>query len=182
MASHSNIKGFFFAKKRQIMEKFEKRLTENLPVIADMMHDYAEEELKKRKKSSMTGNFINSFGVALYKDGKFVAVGTTHDIEGDTPTQVTLANGDTFTKWRMRYEGRMQFHTFVATEGTHRFYANEEVLKWLSRYPPSKKEGFAFRAVSVVDYSREIGGDVVLLRVADDIENRGGVISEFHLG
>jgi len=163
------------------MKKVEERLTENLPIIADMMHEYAEEELKKLKKSSMTGNFINSFGVALYKDGKLVAIGTTHDIEGESPTQVTLASGDTFTKWRMRYTGKMQFHTFTAPEGTHRFYANEEVLRWLSRYPPSKKKGFAFRVVSVVDYSDKIGGDTVLLRVADDIENNGGVVTEFHL-
>ena len=182
METRSNIKGFFYAKKRQIKDKFQQRLTENLPVIAEMMHDYALEELKRRKKSSMTGNFINSFGVALYRDGKFVAVSTTHEIEGDTPTQVTLANGDTFTKWRRRYGGRMQFHTFVAHEGTHRFFANEEVLRWLSRYPPTKKEGFSFRAVSVVDYSESAGGDRVLLRVADDIENRGGVVTEFHLG
>lgn len=182
MAKHSNIKGFFYARKNWIMDKFQSRLTDNLPILAEMMHEYAEEELKKNKKSSMTGNFINSFGVALYRDGKFVAVGTTHDIEGDSPTQVTLASGDTFAKWRMRYEGRKQFHTFVATEGTHRFYANEEVLRWLSRYPPSKKEGFSFRAVSVVDYAKTVGGETVLLRLADDIENRGGVVSEFHLG
>lgn len=181
MAEHSNIKGFFHSRKNWIMDKFQGRLTENLPILADMMHDYAEEEMRKHKKSSMTGNFINSFGVALYRDGKFVAVSTTHDIEGDSPTQVTLASGDTFTKWRMRYEGRTQFHTFVATEGTHRFFANEEVLRWLSRYAPSKKEGFAFRAVSVVDYSQSVGGDNVLLRIADDIENRGGIVTEFHL-
>ncbi|MBR1449559.1 MAG: hypothetical protein IJ588_12545 [Prevotella sp.] len=182
MAGRSYIKGFFEGIKKRTMKKAEKRLTENLPVIADMMHDYAEEEMRKLKKSSMTGNFINSFGVALYRDGKFVAIGTTHDIEGDSPTQVTLANGDTFTKWRMRYEGRMQFHTFTATEGTHRFYANEEVIRWLRRYPPTRKAGFSFRAVTVVDYSESAGGDRVLLRIADDISNRGGVVTEFHLG
>lgn len=182
MPSHSNIKGFFYWAERKIKQKAEERLKGMLPTIADMLHDYAMEEMKKAKKSSMTGNFINSFGVALYRDGQFVAIGTTHDIEGDTPTQVTLANGDTFTKWRLRYEGRMQFHTFVAKEGTHRFYANEEVIRYLQRYPPSKKAGFSFRCISVVDYSSSVGGDRVLLRIADDIENKGGVVTEFNLG
>lgn len=182
MASHSSIKGFFYAKKKQMEKRLQDRLVDNLPVIAEMLHEYAEEEMKKRKMSSMTGNFINSFGVALYKDGEFVAVGTTHDIEGESPTQVTLASGDTFRKWQMRYEGRMQFHSFTATEGEHRFYANEEVLRWLQRYPPSRKKGFSFRVVSVVDYSESVGGDTVLLKIADDLENRGAIVSEFHLG
>lgn len=182
MATHANIKGFFYYVEKKTMRKAKERLIDNLPTMANMLHDYALEEMKKLKKSSMTGNFINSFGVALYQDGKFVAIGTTHDIEGESPTQVTLASGDTFTKWRMRYEGRMQFHTFTATEGTHRFYANEEVINWLRRYPPSKKKGFAFRVVSVVDYADAVGGPQVLLRIADDIEGRGGVVTEFKLG
>lgn len=181
MSVHS-FKGFFYGLKKRAMNKAEARLTGNLTIIADLMHDYAEEEMRKQKKSSMTGNFINSFGVALYKDGKFVAVATTHDIEGESPTQVTLASGDTFAKYRQRYSGRMQFHTFTATEGVHRFFANEEVLRWLKRYPPSRKEGFSFRCVSVVDYSESVGGDNVLLRVADDMESKGGVVTEFHLG
>lgn len=178
----SSIKGFFYAKKKQLEDKLQKRLLENLPTIAEIMHDYAEQEMARAKKSSMTGNFINSFGVALYRDGKFIAVGTSHDIEGQNPTQVTLAEGDTFTKYRMRYEGRMQFNSFTAPVGTHRFLANEEVLKWLKRYPPSKKEGFSFRAVTVVDYSESVGGDKVLLRLADTIESRGGIVTQFSLG
>ena len=179
---HDNIKGAFYWAEQTIRKNAEERLIGMLPEIAELLHTYALEEMSRLKKSSMTGNFINSFGVALYKDGKFVAVGTTHDIEGDSPTQVTLASGDTFTKWRMRYEGRVQFNTFVAPEGTHRFYANEEVLSWLKRYPPSNKKGFSFRVVSVVDYAESVGGDNVLLRIADDVEGRGGVITQFHLG
>lgn len=182
MATHSSIKGFFYAKKKELEDKLQSRLLDNLPVIADMLHDYAEEEMKKAKKSSMTGNFINSFGVALYRDGKFIAVGTTHDIEGESPTQVTLATGDTYGKWRMRYDGRMQFHSFRAPQGAHRFYANIEVVNWLRRYPPSRKKGFSFRVVSVVDYSESVGGDRVLLRVADGIESRGGIVTELNLG
>lgn len=181
-SSRTNIKGFFYKAKNTVMKRFEQRLMENLPKIAELLHDYAEQELKARKMSSMTGNFINSFGVALYKDAQFVAVGTSHDIEGESPTQVTLANGDTFARGRMRYEGRMQFHSFTAPTGTHRFFANQEVIKWLQRYPPSKNEGFSFRVVSIVDYAEEVGGKEVLLRVADDIEGNGGVITQFQLG
>ena len=181
MANHSSVTGYF----KTIRERVEKRAQENLiqalPMLADIMHDYAEQELKKRKKSSMTGNFINSFGIALYKDGKFIAVGTSHDIEGQSPTQVTLANGDTFAKWRMRYDGRMQFHPFTAATGTHRFYANEEVLKWLRSNPLTRK-GFGFRVVSVVDYTDLVGGTEVLLRIADDIEDYGGHILRYNLG
>lgn len=181
MAKQS-VKGFFYGIKKRVEKRAQERFTGYLPTIAQMLHDYALEEMKMNKKSSMTGNFINSFGVALYKDGQFIAIGTTHDIEGDTPTQVTLASGDMFMKWQMRYEGRMQFHTFKASEGTHRFYANEEVIRWLQRYPPSKKEGFSFRIVSVVDYAELVGGTQVILRIADEMENKGGVITQFNLG
>ena len=182
MAKHSSIKGYFDNIRERVEKRAEENLIEALPILSDMVHDYAEQELKKRKKSSMTGNFINSFGIALYKNGKFVAVGTTHDIEGESPTQVTLANGDTFAKWRQRYDGRMQFHTFEAPTGTHRIFANQEVIKWLSQYPPTKSKGFSFRAVTVVDYADEVGGTEVLLRLADDIENYGGIVSQFNLG
>ena len=182
MAKHSNIKGFFDGVSERLAERAEDNLVQMLPTLAFLMHSYAKEELKKHKKSSMTGNFINSFGIALYKDGKFVAVSTTHDEEGKSPIQVTLASGDTFRQGRKRYEGRKQFHTFEAEEGTHNIFANVEVLNWLKRYPPTKKKGFSFRAVSVVDYADVVGGDNVLLRLADDIEGAGAIVNEFHLG
>lgn len=181
-SSKSYIKGFFDNIRERIEDKAQENLEEMLPMLAFIMHGYAEEEMKKHKARSMTGNFINSFGIALYKDGVFVAVGTTHDEEGKAPIQVTLASGDTFRKGRKRYEGRKQFHTFKAPEGTHKFFANEEVLSWLSKYPPTRKKGFSFRAVSVVDYSDSVGGTQVLLRLADDIESAGGFVSEFNLG
>lgn len=181
-SSKAYIKGFFDNVRERIEERAEENFIQMLPMLAFLMHSYAEEALKKARKSSMTGNFINSFGIALYKDGRFVAVGTTHDEEGKNPIQVTLASGDTFRKGRKRYEGRKQYRKFTPTEGTHRFFANQEVINWLSRYPPTRSKGFSFRAVSVVDYSESVGGDKVLLRLADDIERSGGLISEFHLG
>ena len=182
MSDTPNIAGFFDTIRERIEEKAQQNLINALPFFADMMHDYAEEAMRKRKKSSMTGNFINSFGIALYKNGKFVAVGTTHDIEGQTPTQVTLAKGDTFVKWRPRYDGRTQFHSFTAPTGTHRIFANVEVINWLKSNPPTKKKGFSFRVVSVVDYADAVGGREVLLRLADDLENYGGIVSQFNLG
>lgn len=180
--ARQDIKGFFNNLYERIEERAQENLIKSIPFLVDIMHDYAEQEMKKLKKSSMTGNFINSFGIALYKDGNFVAVGTTNDIEGESPTQVTLAQGDTFKKWRPRYDGRTQFNTFTAPTGTHRFFANAEVINWLKRYPPTKKKGFSFRVVSVVDYADRVGGTQVLLRLADDIENYGGIISQLNLG
>lgn len=182
MAKHSNIKGFFDNVEKRLAERAEDNLRQMLPNIAFIIHGYAKEALKQAKKSSMTGNFINSFGVALYKDGKFVAVGTTHDEEGKSPVRVTLASGETFERWSTRYEGRKQFHAFTAPEGTSHIFANEEVVNWLRRYPPTKKKGFSFRVVSVVDYAKSLGGENVLLRIADDIESAGGIINEFRLG
>lgn len=182
MPSKTSIKGFFKNLHSEIEDRAEENLKDMLPTLSFLMHEYAEEEMKKLNKSSMTGNFINSFGIALYKDGKFLAVGTTHDEEGRDPIQVTLATGDTFRKRRRRYSGSKQMHKFVATEGTKHIFANVEVLNWLRRYPPTRKEGFAFRAVSIVDYNESVGGDKVLLRLADDIEQSGGIITQFNLG
>lgn len=182
MASHANIRGFFDNVRERIEERAQQNYVNALPFIADIMHDYAVQEMKKMKKTSMTGNFINSFGIALYKDGQFVAVGTTHDIEGEDPIQVTLASGDIFRKGRRRYDGRKQFRTFYDAEGSQKIFANQEVVKYLQRYPPTKKKGFSFKIVSVVDYSELVGGHQVLLRIADDMENYGGEIMQFNLG
>lgn len=177
----TSIKGFFDNVREQVEARAEKKLTQQLPLLSFLMHEYAEEALKKNKKSSMTGNFINSFGVALYKDGRFIAISTTHQEEGKTPIQVTLASGDTFRKGRKRYGGSKQFHRFKAPEGTQRIFANQEVVSWLKRYPPTRKKGFSFRAVTVVGYADTVGGSTVLLRLADDIDKSGGIVSEFHL-
>jgi len=181
-SSKSYIKGFFDNIRERVEDRAEKNLRESLPMLAFLMHEYALEEMKKNKKSSMTGNWINSFGIALYRDGRFVAVATSHDEEGQTPVHITLAAGDTFNQWEVRYDGKKQFHAFTATQGTEHFYANEEVIEWLQKYPPTRKKGFSFRAVSVVDYTDIVGGEKVLLRLADDFENMGGIVTEYNLG
>ena len=60
--------------------------------------------------------------------------------------------------------------------------ADAEVVRWLSRYAPRVKKGqdsLAYRVVTVVDYAKMVGGNKVLLQIADDIEGRGGDIREF---
>lgn len=177
----TSIKGVFENVERRAKDKVQENLENMLPMMSFLMYEYAKEEMKKLKKSSMTGNYINSFGIALYRDGKFVAVSTTNEEEGQEPIQMTLAAGDVFEAKSRRYDGKMQFHDFTASEGKRHFFANREVLSWLARFPPTKKKGFAFRVVSVVDYADAIGGSQVLLRLADDIENSGGIVSEMRL-
>lgn len=178
----ANIKAFFDNTLERVTNKAEENLKKTLPWLSGFLHDYAVEEMKKNKMRSMTGNFINSFGVALYRDGKFVAMATTNQEEGSEPIQVTLASGDTFLAGSMRYEGRKQYHTFTAPDGTRRILANEEVVRWLKHRRPTKTKGLSMCAVSVVDYSRSVGGDRVLLRLAEDVENMGGDVKTFNLG
>jgi len=182
MAKYSNIKVFFDGIRKRIDDRAEQNFIESLPMLAGILDDYAREELKRRKKASMTGNFVNSFGIALYRDGKFVAVGTTSDVEGTGPIQVTLAKGDAFLANRSRYDGRWQFHDFVAPEGTKRIFADQEVVKYLQRYPPTRKKGFSFRVATVVDYSDSVGGREVLLRFENDMEGYGGEVIRINLG
>lgn len=177
--ARENFKAVFQKVGKRIVDKAEKRMIEGLPSVAATLRDYALEVMKQMKLRSMTGNYINSFGIALYRDGKFVAVATSHDIEGQSPIQMTLAKGDVFESYQFRYEGRWQFHDFQAPEGDHRFYAHTEVLRWLKRNPPSRKKGLSYRVVTVVDYAKAVGGDVVLLQLANDVQMKGGIISEF---
>ena len=179
--SKTSIKGFFENIENRLRDKAEEELESMIPTLTFMMHQYALEEMKKLNKSSMTGNYINSFGIALYRDGRLIAIGTTNDEEGQDPIQPTLIKYDVFKRGRKRYSGYWQAKYFIAPGGTKSFLANEEVVDWLNRYPPSKKKGFAFRAVTVVEYADSVGGQKVLLRLADDIENSGGVINELML-
>lgn len=175
---------------KQVFENLHKRaynkaqleMTKSLPYVVNEIHQYARETMESLKKSDMTGNYINSFGIAIYRDGEFIACATTNDIEGNDPIQVTLANGDRFERGRIRYDGTEQKNTFKAGEDSnHRIYANQEVVRWLRAYPPTKKKtpSLSYRIVTVVDYAKMVGGDKVLMKIADDIEGRGGNIREF---
>lgn len=182
MAGRSNISQVFDNLRKQCYNTAQRRMTAGLFPAMEDVHRFAREKMAELKKSDMTGNYINGFGIAIYRDGEFIACATTHDIEGDSPIQVTLAKGDRFNKGRMRYDGSEQRSTFKAPEGIHRIMANEEVVAWLRSYRPrvSKKDpSLAYRIVSIVDYSKFVGGDKVLLSLADSIESRGGTIKEF---
>ena len=117
--------------------KAQLEMTKGLPLVMDEVHQFAREKMAQLGLSDMTGNYINSFGIALYRDGEFIACATTNDIEGKDPIQVTLANGDRFEKGRTRYDDGTQKKTFYAPEGSmSRIMANEEVVRWLRRFRP----------------------------------------------
>lgn len=179
----SNIKHVFDNIRKNAYNKAQREMTAGLPGVMDEVHGFARQKMAELKLSDMTGNYINSFGIAIYRDGEFIACATTNDIEGSDPIQVTLANGDKFEKGRMRYDDSIQKKTFTGSPiSMHRIMANEEVVSWLRRYRPrGSKNGpsLAYRVVTVVDYAKMVGGDKVLMMLADDIEGRGGNIREF---
>lgn len=179
----SNIKQVFDNLRKNAYNKAQGEMRRGLPYVMDEVLQFARETMEELQKSDMTGNYINSFGIALYRDGEFIACATTNDILGEDPIQVTLASGDVFESGRQRYDGDIQEHKFRAPEGSmRRIMANEEVVRWLRRYRPrvdKNKSSLAYRVVTVVDYAKMLGGDRVLMRLADDIEGRGGDIREF---
>lgn len=176
------IKRVFDNIQKRAYNKAQMEMTKSLPYVVNEIHQYARETMESLNISDMTGNYINSFGIAIYRDGEFIACATTNDIEGNDPIQVTLANGDRFERGRIRYDGTEQKNTFKAgDESISRIYANDEVVRWLRANPPVKKgsPSLSFRIVTVVDYAKMVGGNVVLMRIADEIEGRGGDIREF---
>ena len=183
MTRRLNVKQVFDNIRRNAYNKAQREMTAGLPLVMDEVHQFAREKMWELQKSDMTGNYINSFGIAIYRDGEFIACATTNDIEGSDPIQVTLASGDKFEKGRTRYDSTVQKSTFKARLGSmHRIMANEEVVRWLRAYPPrvSKKgPSLSYRIVTVVDYAKMVGGDKVLMMIADDIESRGGDIRYF---
>lgn len=179
----SNIKVVFDNIRKRVFNKAQGEMTRGLPYVMQEVHQFAREKMEELNKSDMTGNYINSFGIAIYRNGEFIACATTNDIEGESPIQLTLAGGDKFRAGRQRYDGDTQEYTFTAPEGSmHHILADQEVVKWLRRYRPrvpKNKESLAYRIVTVVDYAKMVGGNKVLLQIADDIESRGGDIREF---
>lgn len=176
----ANIKGVFDRMKKRATDIAAKEMAEALPYAVITISDIVHEVMESKGFSSMTGNYVNSFGIALYRDGKLIAVATTADVESKEPLMLTLAEGDKFKKGWVRYDGETQQYTFKAGEdSTHRILANEEVIRWMRRYSPTRKKGLAYRIVTVVDYAKKIGGSEVMLRLADEIESQGGDIREF---
>lgn len=179
----SNIKEVFDNLRKNAYNKAQREMTASLPSVMRTVHQYAREIMGELKLSDMTGNYINSFGIAIYRDGEFIACATTNSIEGKEPIHMTLASGETWPVGRGRYDGDVQQHRFTAPEGSMRhILANQEVVSWLRRYRPrvnKKESSLAYRVVTVVDYAKMVGGDRVLMRLADNIESRGGNIREF---
>ena len=178
----SSIKQVYDNLRKNAYNKAQREMLKALPSVMSEIHDFAREKMSELKKHDMTGNYINSFGIALYRNGRFVGCATSNDIEGESPIQVTLAKGDQFPKERRRYDGQIQQFNFIAPEGMRHILADAEVVRWLSRYAPRVKKGqdsLAYRVVTVVDYAKMVGGNKVLLQIADDIESHGGDIREF---
>lgn len=164
----------------KLMNTAFRRLREQLPAIMSAANDYARDE---QTFGDMTGNWINSFGVALYRDGKCVAVANMSG-EEDNPIRTTLIDGDWFQSGERRFDGSVQQQTFEIDGKKNKgaadqvFY-NEEVLAWLSHSWTNQK-GFSFRVVSVAEYHKQ-EARVALLRLSDEMESRGGNIWRFHM-
>jgi len=181
-SKRSDIKAVFDNLRKTAYNKAQREMTAGLPLVMKRVHQFAREKMSELKKHDMTGNYINSFGIAIYRNGEFIACATSSEIEGESPIQLTLAKGDKFPKERRRYDSQIQQFNFKAPEGMRHILADAEVVRWLRRYRPrvdKNKESLSYRIVTVVDYAKMVGGNKVLLQIADDIESRGGDIREF---
>jgi hypothetical protein len=156
-------------------KKAEVKLRESLDILLQM----AFQELSGFR--SLTGNLVNSLGVALYKDGKCLEAHGSIEITGKRPVRATLKNGEMFSE-PFTYNGDILLNPIPKTDwvGTKNIWADVEVLKWLNRYPPRTK-GFSYRIVSIVDYAKylEAKGKVnVLSQLRDELAAMGGKISD----
>lgn len=184
MPGRQQIREVFKRVQQRCMNTAQRRLVENLPAMMEHIHEYAVNHQKAAQFSDMTGNWINSFGVALYRDGKLVAVSNMSG-EVDEPIRTTLIDGDVFRRGQHRFDDTYQRTTFEIDGDEHQgsssqYMANEEVLRWLSR-SSQRTEGFSFRVVSVAEYHKD-AAKRVLLQMSGEIEAYGGNIWQFHLG
>ena len=176
-SKYSNVKAVFDNLRKNSYNKAQREMTAGLPYAAQLLRDYAEWAMANAHLGDMTGNTINSFGIGLYRDGKFVACATTNSVEGRDPIHVTLKEGDRFERGEMRYDNSAQKYTFVATQGERNFMANERVVNYLRRYAPTRKKGLAYRCVSFLEYNKEVGKQT-MMQFADYVESHGGDIRE----
>lgn len=161
----------------------QRRLTDQMPAIMDMARQYAL-AYQHGDFGNMTGNWLNSFGVVLYRDGRPVAIATMADAGVDGPIRTTLITGDWFKRGEHRYDDTYQRVTFEVDgekyKGTaEQVFYDEEVQAFLSRTRTNAK-GFSYRVVSVAEYHRDAASRV-LLQVGDEMEARGGNIWQFNL-
>lgn len=161
--------------KKRAEDKAEVKLRNSLDVLLQM----AFQELSGFR--SLTGNLVNSLGVALYKDGKCLEAHGSIEITGKRPVRATMRNGEMFSE-PFTYNGDILLNPIPKTDwvGNKNIWADVEVIKWLNRNPPRKK-GFSYRIVSIVDYAKylETKGKVnVLSQLRDELAAMGGNISE----
>ena len=161
--------------KKKAEDKAETKLRQSLDSLLQM----AFQELKGFR--SLTGNLVNSLGVALYRDGKFLEAHGSIEITGRRPVRATLKKGYVFSE-PFTYNGNILLDPLPKTDwvGTKNIWADVEVLKWLRHNPPRKK-GFSYRIVSIVDYAKylEAKGKVnVLSQLRDELAAMGGNISD----
>lgn len=160
------------------------RLIAQMDNIMERVHEHAI-NYQHSKFGNMTGNWINSFGVALYRDGRLVAIGDMSGQE-DSPIRTTLVNDEVFKRGTRRFDSTYQSKSFEVGYNPDRmgsssnYFANEEVVRWLS-HSSTRKKGFSFRLVSVTEYEKDTARRV-LLQVSDEIESAGGNIWRFNLG
>ena len=175
MARKMQIKHVFDNVKKRSEAKAEARLRESLDSLLQM----AFQELSGFR--SLTGNLVNSLGVALYKDGKCLEAHGSIEITGKRPVRTTLKNGDVFAE-PFTYNGNILLNPLSKTDwvGDKNIWADVEVLKWLNRNAP-KTKGFSYRIVSIVDYAKylEAKGKVnVLSQLRDELSARSNDVSD----
>jgi hypothetical protein len=184
MSSSGDIRHFFQNVQKRVENTAQRRLTEMLPGIMSALHDYVKDEEANGNFSDMTGNWINSFGVAAYRDGRCFAIANMSG-EENAPIRTTLIEGDWFKKGERRFDKSTQKRTFEIDGNKYhgaadQVFYNEEVLAWLGRTRTTRK-GFSFRVVTVTEYHRPEARKA-LLRLSDELEQKGGIIWNFHIG
>lgn len=179
-----NIRHFFKNVQKRCYSTAQLRLREQLPAIMEMAKEYALNH-QHSAFGNMTGNWINSFGVCLYRDGKAVAVANMPTAGVESPIRVTLIEGDQFKRGTQRYDKTYQLRTFDIDgekyKGTaEQVFYDEEVMNWLRR-TSTRQKGFSLRVVSVAEYQKDTARRV-LLQLSNVIESKGGNIWQFKLG
>lgn len=177
MASSGKI--YFKHQFDKVKKKAENKAEEHLRASLEPLLQMAFQELKGFR--SLTGNLVNSLGVALYKDGKCLEAHGSIEITGKRPVRATLKKGDVFAE-DFTYNGNILLNPLPKTDwvGDKNIWADVEVLKWLNRNPPRTK-GFSYRIVSIVDYAKylESKGKInVLSQLRDELAAMGGNISD----
>lgn len=183
MASSTQISHVFKNVQKKAMNTAQRRLTDQLSGVMSALHDYVIDEQQNGNFGSMTGNWVNSFGVALYRDGMCVAVANMSNEEG-SPIRTTLIEWDEFEKGEVRFDSSVQQRDFVIDgdkyQGTlDQVFYNEEVIEWLT-HTWTRQKGFSFRVISVTEYHKQEARNA-LLRLSDEVESMGGGIWQFHL-